>query len=365
MQQRREDIWIEQGPVEPQNPAPPATTNQPSTNRNSGNGGSGGSSSSSSETPAETTTTEETTPLTPSVPDYSGYSYDSSTNQAYNNAMAVLNQAQGQMPQYAGTYDPQLDALYQQIVGRDKFSYDMNEDMFYQQAVDQYTNLGNMAMMDTMGQAAALTGGYGNTYAQTAGQQAYQGYLQQLNDNLPQFYQMALDAYNAEGDAMLSQFGLLSDLANRERSMYNEDMANYWQNIDYLQGVADTEYNRGYEDWYNANQMGAQQQSENYDRLVTLITTMGYQPTEQELVNAGMSPEQAQAYMNYYEQNNRSSSSSSRRSSNPTYEDIMSRYDADEANGMSQRQLDDQLEAAINSGYITPVQAEEIRDGRR
>jgi hypothetical protein len=32
-----------------------------------------------------------------------------------------------------------------------------------------------MAMMDTMGKAAGLTGGYGSPYAQQVGQQAYQG----------------------------------------------------------------------------------------------------------------------------------------------------------------------------------------------
>lgn len=54
-------------------------------------------------------------------------------------------------------------------------------------------------MQDTMGQAAALTGGYGNSYAQGVGQQAYQGYLQQLNDNVPQLQAQALQTYQVGG----------------------------------------------------------------------------------------------------------------------------------------------------------------------
>jgi hypothetical protein len=221
--------------------------------------------------------------------------------------MAALEKAKGELPQYAGTYDAQLDDLYQQIVGRDKFKYDLNEDMFYQQAADQYAKMGNMAMMDTMGQAAALTGGYGNTYAQNVGQQAYQGYLQQLNDSIPQYYQMALDAYNAEGNKMMEQYGLLGDLANREYSQYQDELANYWQNVNHLQGIADAEYGRGYENWYNAQQLGTSQQNANYDRLVSMMTTMGYQPSAQEIANAGLTGDQAQAFMDYYAAQNQPS----------------------------------------------------------
>jgi guanine deaminase len=55
---------------------------------------------------------------------------------------------------------------------------------------------GQQAMRDTMGQAAALTGGYGNTYAQQAGEQAYAAYLSRLNDVLPELYG---EAYNRFG----------------------------------------------------------------------------------------------------------------------------------------------------------------------
>lgn len=303
-------------------------------------------------------------PAVAAAPDYSAYAYDPSTNAAYTNAIAALEKAKGELPQYAGTYDGQLDALYQQIVGRDKFSYDLNEDMFFQQAADQYAKMGNMAMMDTMGQAASLTGGYGNTYAQNLGQQAYQGYLQQLNDNIPQFYQMALDAHNAEGDKLMAQYGLLGDLANREYGMYQDQLANYWQNVNHLQGIADAEYGRGYENWYNAQQFGTSQQNANYDRLVSMMTSMGYKPSAQEIANAGLTDAQAQAFMDYY------AAQSAPKYYGPTdsdftYEEISENYWVDKSLGMSQRELDQTLKAAVADGYITQKQATEIREKRR
>lgn len=78
------------------------------------------------------------------------------------------------------------------------FQYNFNEDALYQQAAQRYQQMGRQAMMDTMGHAQTMTGGYGNSYAQNAGQQAYQGYLQGLHDNLPQYQQMAMDKYKMD-----------------------------------------------------------------------------------------------------------------------------------------------------------------------
>ena len=81
---------------------------------------------------------------------------------------------------YTSQWQGQLSDAIGKILDRKEFSYDVNSDALYQQYKDRYVQGGKMAMMDTLGQAATLTGGYGNSYAQAAGQQAYQGYLQGL-----------------------------------------------------------------------------------------------------------------------------------------------------------------------------------------
>lgn len=175
--------------------------------------------------------------------------YDPSKNKAYTDAVAALQAAQKNTPTYAATYDGQLKDLYDQIVNREKFSYDINGDALYKQYANQYQQRGKLAMMDTIGQAAALTGGYGSSYGEAVGQQAYNAYLQQLNDVVPELYQQAYNQYNNEGDRMVQQYGMLGDLRNDEYSKY-QDAYNQWlTERNYAQGNADTAYDRGYNQW--------------------------------------------------------------------------------------------------------------------
>jgi hypothetical protein len=126
---------------------------------------------------------------------------------------------------YRSPWQSQLDDTMNRIMNREKFTYDLNGDELWKTYKDQYTTGGKMAMMDTMGQAAALTGGYGNSYAQGVGQQAYQGYLQGLTDKIPELYQLAMDQYDREGNAMMQQYGLLQDAEAMDYSRFQDNMA--------------------------------------------------------------------------------------------------------------------------------------------
>ncbi len=126
-------------------------------------------------------------------------------------------------PKYTSPWSSQADQLMQQYMDRKPFQYDINQDALYQQYVDQYVKGGQLAMMDTMGQAQAMTGGYGNSYAQTAGQQAYQGYLGQLNNVVPELYQQALNRYMQEGDALAQQYAMLTDRESQDYSRYLDE----------------------------------------------------------------------------------------------------------------------------------------------
>lgn len=175
--------------------------------------------------------------------------YDAANDQAYQEALRALLEAQKNAPTYANSYESQLKDLYDQITKRGKFQYDINEDALYQQYAQQYAQKGRMAMMDTMGQAAALTGGYGSTYGQAVGQQQYDAYLQQLNDVVPELYQMAYAQYQDEGDRMQQQYAMLGDLADDEYDKYRDAYNQWLTERDYAQGNADTAYDRGYDQW--------------------------------------------------------------------------------------------------------------------
>jgi peptidoglycan hydrolase-like protein with peptidoglycan-binding domain len=162
-------------------------------------------------------------------------------------AEALLQQQMAQKPgQYQSAWQTQLNDVLGKILNREKFSYDLNGDALYQQYKDQYTTQGKMAMMDTMGQAAALTGGYGNSYAQSVGQQAYQGYLQQLNDKIPELYQLALNQYNAEGDDMYNQASLMAQMEDQDYGRYRDQLSDYNADLDRLYNQYNTERDYDY-----------------------------------------------------------------------------------------------------------------------
>lgn len=105
-------------------------------------------------------------------------------------------------------YVAQLNSLYDQIMNRKPFQYDLNGDLLYRQMADQYTQMGQQAMRDATGTAAGLTGGYGNSYANQVGNQAYQQYLTALNQNIPDLYDRAYQAYMNQGDQLMQQYQL-------------------------------------------------------------------------------------------------------------------------------------------------------------
>ena len=177
-----------------------------------------------------------------------GYQYaDYQESDTVKQAEAMLNEQLAQKPgEYQSTWQDQLNETISQILNREKFSYDLNGDALYQQYKDQYVQQGRMAMMDTMGQAQAMTGGYGNSYAQSVGQQAYQGYLQQLNDVVPELYGMALDQYNREGQEMYDQAALMAQQEDRDYGRYQDAMNAWLAERDYLAGRYDSERDYDY-----------------------------------------------------------------------------------------------------------------------
>ena len=142
-----------------------------------------------------------------------------------------------------------FDDIMNKIPNREDFSYDVNGDALYQQYKDKYIQQGKMAMADTMGQAAAMTGGYGNSYAASVGNQAYQASLQQLNDIIPELYQMAYDRYNQEGQDLYNQYGMLSNDRSTEYGMWGDKRNMLVADRDYYATDYNNAYARDYGKW--------------------------------------------------------------------------------------------------------------------
>lgn len=246
--------------------------------------------------------TATTTPATTEPQQSNTYKYEAFAYDPYEKS-DIVKQAEASIQQHidANKQSPWTDTFNEtmnKILNGEKFSYDLNGDALYQQYKDQYTTQGQMAMMDTMGQAAAMTGGYGNSYAQSVGQQAYQGHLQQLNDKVPELYQIALNQYNQENQDLKDQASILNTLVQ-------QDNDNYYRDLEYLTGRADKlsedEYNRymdtigmDYNIHSDSQTAGQQEKSDAYTHAMSLLS-LGITPESNVLEMAGISSADAQA----------------------------------------------------------------------
>ena len=189
---------------------------------------------------------------------------------------------------YESKYTNQLQGLYDQIMNRDKFSYDINGDMLYQQYKDQYQLAGRNAMMDTMGQAAAMTGGYGSSYANSVGQQAYQGYMQQLNSMVPELYSAAYSKYAQEGEDMRNAYSMAQAADQQDYSRW-QDSYNTWANErSFAQSAYDTAYNQDYTDY--TNRLNAAMQTINMEREDSQIAQQTAYNTAMAMIQKGTLP---------------------------------------------------------------------------
>lgn len=219
----------------------------------------------------------------------------------YENALA--NAQMAAKPTYAGSYEGQLSDIFDQIQNRPKFSYDVNADPLYQQYKDSYIQQGKLAMKDTMGQAAALTGGYGSTYGQQVGQQAYDAYLQNLSAQIPELYGMALDQYNAEGDRLKDLYGMVGERRDTEYGQYRDTLGDWERQMQ--QALENERFEREWDRTEDQIAYGREQdaktwQQQYYQNLFKAIQASGQMPSEQELMDAGMTREQAQALRDEY-----------------------------------------------------------------
>ena len=181
--------------------------------------------------------------------DYEGNRPNYQQSQSVRDAADMLAQYEGRKPgPYQSSYADQIQNVLNDILNRKEFNYDFASDPMYQQYAQRAQQQGKMAMMDTMGQAAALTGGYGNTYAQSVGQQTYQGYLQGVNDIIPELRNAAYDMYRDKGNQMLTNAQLLQGLENSEYGKYRDNVGDYYNDLNYAYNkygdMSRDEYNR-------------------------------------------------------------------------------------------------------------------------
>lgn len=219
--------------------------------------------------------------------------YDPKENEEYQKVLAQIEAARSGKPVYSNTYGEQVKSLQAQITNRSPFTYSIDKDALFKQYRDRYQSLGRRAMEDTMGRVQAMTGGYGNSYAQIAGQQSYQTLLGQLSEVTPKLYEQALQRYKQEGQDLQSRYDAAREQEQEEYSRHKDALDAYRRDLSYLQTQADQAYDRGYQQYLEAYRQAEDQ----YTKLLYMMDKLGYRPTEEELLAAGLTKEQAKAFM--------------------------------------------------------------------
>lgn len=176
------------------------------------------------------------------------YTPSASVTQAQSYLQSVMGQKPGE---YKSDYEGQIEALYNQIMNRPKFSYDVNKDPLFQGYKNQYVQQGQKAMQDTVGAASALTGGYGNSWAATAGSQAYQAYLQQLNNLIPEMEARAYSRYQGEGDELRANMNIAQALDQMAYGRHRDTVTDWQADRDFANTMYAQERTWDMNDWQN------------------------------------------------------------------------------------------------------------------
>lgn len=130
--------------------------------------------------------------------------------------------------------DNALRQALSNLVNREPFSYNENDDRFWQLYKERYTRQGAQAMKDTMAQAAGLTGGYGSSYASLAGQASYNDWMSKLMDVLPELEKTAYGRWMDRGDELARIFNLTNERYKNHYDAYNDEMnraADYYEDM--------------------------------------------------------------------------------------------------------------------------------------
>ena len=167
------------------------------------------------------------------------------------------NKDKDSAPVYKSRYGDALKNNLAKVMEKKNFSYDADKDKLFSQYKNSYEKSGRTAMRDTMGNAASLTGGYGNSYAVTAGQQAYNSYMSKLSDKIPELEQRAYERYKDDEESAYKRLNTLIGLEKSDYGRYRDSIDDYNTNRNF-------EYNKS-KDALAQRNLQAQFERDNYE----------------------------------------------------------------------------------------------------
>ena len=220
---------------------------------------------------------------------------------------------------YQNPYQKELDRMVNDYT-KSSFSYNQDTDPAAQAYRENYIQNGQLAMQDTMAQAAARTGGLASSYATQTGQQAYNSYMSDLNAQLAGLRQQAYENYLSDQALQQNRINTVASLGQQaESSYYNRvnDAMNRWATLGYaddavagILGVAagTPTTDQSYRTWQQNFQQAQQDQAvadanrAYANDLAGQMRQLGLTPEAATLQTAGISAADAAALRDFYRQ---------------------------------------------------------------
>ena len=220
---------------------------------------------------------------------------------------------------YQNPYQKELDRMVNDYT-KSSFSYNQDTDPAAQAYRENYIQNGQLAMQDTMAQAAARTGGLASSYATQTGQQAYNSYMSDLNAQLAGLRQQAYENYLSDQALQQNRINTVASLGQQaENSYYNRvnDAMNRWATLGYaddavagILGVAagTPTTDQSYRTWQQNFQQAQQDQAvadanrAYANDLAGQMLQLGLTPEAATLQTAGISAADAAALRDFYRQ---------------------------------------------------------------
>ncbi len=220
-----------------------------------------------------------------------------------------VNNLAGQYVSYTGVKSPNAmakdyedaymsDVWYRinELISRDEFSYDPEADPVYLAYKEKYLTEGERASKNAIADYSALTGGYTNSAAVTAGAQANQYYASLLANAVPELAEIAYERYNSENQTDLNL--IMSMIESYDTAYENARNAN----SDTIKNVAyaaesnaardESEREKYWDDKMNALDIETQTQENYWDNILN----------SQKSVLNDLDAKEQEIYLEYYRQ---------------------------------------------------------------
>ncbi|WP_302276011.1 hypothetical protein [Faecalibacterium prausnitzii] len=163
------------------------------------------------------------------------------SNDRVKTARENLDRIKGNKPgEYQSEYASQISGTQDALnkMNENGFAYDYTKDLAYQQYKSRYTRGAELNSEDTAARAASRSGGYGNSWATSSGQTAYQSTMAGLSDAADSLYDQAYNEYTTKKNDLTSRLSALQSQEKLAQDTYNTNLNNYYNQL----GNAQTEY---------------------------------------------------------------------------------------------------------------------------